>query len=110
LSKCIVASILPNFFEFVARLAVEAMQLAVFNYLQKPLDLKQLRSITERAAESSKLCRINRDERRQIADGNREPPTVSADAGKWSDRMQNLQSQAICAKINVDVSIWRTNP
>ena len=31
-------------------IAVEAMQLGAFNYLQKPLDLKQLRTITERAA------------------------------------------------------------
>jgi len=42
-------------------IAVEAMRLGAFNYLQKPLDLKQLRTITERAAESSKLRWINRD-------------------------------------------------
>ena len=30
-------------------IAVEAMQLGAFNYLQKPLDLKQLRTIIERA-------------------------------------------------------------
>jgi len=42
-------------------IAVEAMQLGAFNYLQKPLDLKQLRTITERAGESSKLRWINRD-------------------------------------------------
>jgi DNA-binding NtrC family response regulator len=42
------------------------VQLGAFNYLQKPLDLKQLRTITEGVAESSKLRRINRDKRRQI--------------------------------------------
>jgi len=47
-------------------IAVEAMRLGAFNYLQKPLDLKQLRTITERAAESSKLRRINRDLERRL--------------------------------------------
>jgi len=47
-------------------IAVEAMRLGAFNYLQKPLDLKQLRTITERAAESSKLRRINRDLLRRL--------------------------------------------
>ena len=47
-------------------IAVEAMRLGAFNYLQKPLDLKQLRTITERAAESSKLRRINRDLQRRL--------------------------------------------
>ena len=47
-------------------IAVEAMQHGAFNYLQKPLDLKQLRTITERAAESSKLRRINRDLERRL--------------------------------------------
>ncbi|MDR0327380.1 MAG: sigma-54 dependent transcriptional regulator [Planctomycetaceae bacterium] len=47
-------------------IAVEAMQLGAFNYLQKPLDLKQLRTITDRAAESSKLRRINCDLERRL--------------------------------------------
>ena len=42
-------------------IAVEAMQLGAFNYLQKPLDIKQLRTITERAGENSRLRWINRD-------------------------------------------------
>jgi two-component system response regulator HydG len=46
--------------------AVEAMQLGAFNYLQKPLDLKQLRTITERAVESSQLRRINRDLKQRL--------------------------------------------
>ncbi|GHT35939.1 sigma-54-dependent Fis family transcriptional regulator [Planctomycetales bacterium] len=41
--------------------AVEAMRQGAFNYLQKPLDLKQLRTITERAAESSRLRSTNRE-------------------------------------------------
>jgi two-component system response regulator HydG len=41
--------------------AVEAMRQGAFNYLQKPLDLQQLRTITERAGESSRLRRINRE-------------------------------------------------
>jgi two-component system response regulator HydG len=47
-------------------IAVEAMRGGAFNYLQKPLDLKQLRAIVERAAESSKLRRINRDLERRL--------------------------------------------
>ena len=47
-------------------IAVEAMRLGAFNYLQKPLDLKHLRTITEKAAESSKLRRINRDLERRL--------------------------------------------
>lgn len=40
--------------------AVEAMRQGAFNYLQKPLDLKQLRTIVEKAAESSRLRQDNR--------------------------------------------------
>jgi len=47
-------------------IAVEAMRLGAFNYLQKPLDLKQLRTITERAAESSKLRRTISDQARRL--------------------------------------------
>ncbi|MDR3196625.1 MAG: sigma-54 dependent transcriptional regulator [Planctomycetaceae bacterium] len=43
------------------KIAVEAMRQGAFNYLQKPLDLQQLRTITERAGESSRLRRINRE-------------------------------------------------
>jgi two-component system response regulator HydG len=46
--------------------AVEAMRSGAFNYLQKPLDLKQLRTITERAAESSQLRRINRELKQRL--------------------------------------------
>lgn len=46
--------------------AVEAMRQGAFNYLQKPLDLKQLRTITERAAESSRLRRINRELKQRL--------------------------------------------
>ncbi|MDR0390698.1 MAG: sigma-54 dependent transcriptional regulator [Planctomycetaceae bacterium] len=46
--------------------AVTAMQLGAFNYLQKPLDLKQLRTITERAAESSQLRRLNRELKQRL--------------------------------------------
>jgi two-component system response regulator HydG len=46
--------------------AVEAMRRGAFNYLQKPLDLKQLRTITERAAESSQLRRINRELKQRL--------------------------------------------
>lgn len=40
--------------------AVEAMRQGAFNYLQKPLDVKQLRTIVEKAGQSAKLRRINR--------------------------------------------------
>jgi two-component system response regulator HydG len=46
--------------------AVEAMRCGAFNYLHKPLDLKQLRTITERAAESSQLRRINRELKQRL--------------------------------------------
>ncbi len=41
--------------------AVEAMRRGAFNYLQKPLDLKQLRTIVEKAGESARLRKINRE-------------------------------------------------
>ncbi len=46
--------------------AVEAMRQGAFNYLQKPLDLKQLRTITEKAAESSRLRRLNRELKQRL--------------------------------------------
>ncbi len=46
--------------------AVEAMRQGAFNYLQKPLDLKQLRTITEKAAESSRLRRVNRELKQRL--------------------------------------------
>ncbi len=39
--------------------AVSAMQQGAFNYLLKPLDLKQLRAVAEKAAESAALKRTN---------------------------------------------------
>ncbi len=39
--------------------AVQAMQQGAFNYLQKPLDLAQLRVVTEKAAEAARLRRTN---------------------------------------------------
>jgi two-component system response regulator HydG len=39
--------------------AVSAMQQGAFNYLLKPLDLGQLRAVTDRAAESARLRRTN---------------------------------------------------
>jgi len=46
--------------------AVEAMQQGAFNYLLKPLDLGQLRAITERAAESARLRRANVELKREV--------------------------------------------
>ena len=40
--------------------AVEAMLQGAFNYLQKPLDLKQLRSIVQKAGDAARLRRDNR--------------------------------------------------
>ncbi len=40
--------------------AVEAMLEGAFNYLQKPLDLKQLRSIVQKAGDAARLRRDNR--------------------------------------------------
>ncbi len=42
-------------------LAVEAMRRGAFNYLQKPLDLAQLRTVVEKAGEGAKLRRQNRE-------------------------------------------------
>jgi two-component system response regulator HydG len=46
--------------------AVSAMQQGAFNYLLKPLDLEQLRAVTERAAESSRLRRTNVELNRRL--------------------------------------------
>lgn len=40
--------------------AVEAMLEGAFNYLQKPLDLKRLRSIVQKAGDATRLRRVNR--------------------------------------------------
>lgn len=46
--------------------AVQAMQQGAFNYLLKPLDLQQLRAVTERAAASAKLRRTNAELNRRL--------------------------------------------
>lgn len=46
--------------------AVTAMQQGAFNYLLKPLDLKQLRAVAERAADSSRLRRTNVELHRRL--------------------------------------------
>jgi two-component system response regulator HydG len=46
--------------------AVSAMRQGAFNYLLKPLDLKQLRAVAERAAESLKLRRANAELNRRL--------------------------------------------
>jgi two-component system response regulator HydG len=46
--------------------AVEAMQRGAFNYLLKPLDLKQLRAVVENAARSQYLRRANAELQRRL--------------------------------------------
>jgi len=46
--------------------AVEAMRQGAFNYLLKPLDLKQLRASTEKAAENTRLRRTNIELKRRL--------------------------------------------
>jgi two-component system, NtrC family, response regulator HydG len=46
--------------------AVEAMQKGAFNYLLKPLKIEQLRTIAEKAAESSRLRRANVELNRRL--------------------------------------------
>ncbi|MCP3997099.1 MAG: sigma-54-dependent Fis family transcriptional regulator, partial [bacterium] len=46
--------------------AVEAMQRGAFNYLLKPLDIGQLRTVTEKAAENSRLRLANVELRRRL--------------------------------------------
>ena len=46
--------------------AVTAMQQGAFNYLLKPLDLGQLRAVTEKAAASARLRRANADLQRRL--------------------------------------------
>ncbi len=46
--------------------AVEAMQQGAFNYLQKPLDLKQLRIVAAKAAEAVRLRRANVELNRRL--------------------------------------------
>lgn len=46
--------------------AVEAMRQGAFNYLLKPLDLKQVRTLAQKAGESSQLRRINRELKQRL--------------------------------------------
>src|SRR5262245_48790832 len=46
--------------------AVSAMQQGAFNYLQKPLDLAQLRVVAEKAAESARLRKTNEELNRRL--------------------------------------------
>lgn len=46
--------------------AVEAMRQGAFNYLLKPLDLNQLRAVTERAAQGVRLRRTNVELQRRL--------------------------------------------
>ena len=46
--------------------AVEAMQRGAFNYLLKPLNIEQLRTITTKAAESASLRRANEELQRRL--------------------------------------------
>jgi two-component system response regulator HydG len=46
--------------------AVEAMQRGAVNYLQKPVNLAELRAVVERAAERLQLRRANRELKRQL--------------------------------------------
>lgn len=46
--------------------AVEAMRQGAFNYLLKPLDLKQVRTLVQKAGESSQLRRINRELKQRL--------------------------------------------
>jgi two-component system, NtrC family, response regulator HydG len=46
--------------------AVEAMKLGALHYLQKPINMAELRAIVQRAAERTRLGRANRDLRRQL--------------------------------------------
>jgi two-component system response regulator HydG len=46
--------------------AVEAMKLGALHYLQKPLDMAEVRAIVQKAGERRQLTRANRDLRRQL--------------------------------------------
>lgn len=46
--------------------AVEALQEGAFNYLEKPLDLKQLRAVVDRASEALRLRRTNAELSRRL--------------------------------------------
>ncbi len=46
--------------------AVEAMKLGALHYLQKPLDMAEVRAIVQKAGERRQLARANRDLRRQL--------------------------------------------
>jgi two-component system response regulator HydG len=48
------------------RSAVEAMKQGAFNYLEKPVDMAQLRAIVDKAAERVRLSRHNRELKRQL--------------------------------------------
>src|SRR5262249_41893911 len=46
--------------------AVEAMKQGAFNYLEKPVDMAQLRAIVDKAAERVRLSRANKELKRQL--------------------------------------------
>lgn len=46
--------------------AVQALQQGAFNYLTKPVDKTELRTIIDKAAETSRLTRANRELKRQL--------------------------------------------
>ena len=46
--------------------AVEAMRQGAFNYLEKPAGINQLRAVTEKAAESTRLRRTNVELKRRL--------------------------------------------
>ena len=48
------------------RIAVEAMKKGAYDYLPKPCDLEELRTVVEKAAEKQRLVRSNAELRRQL--------------------------------------------
>ncbi len=70
--------------------AVAAMQRGAFNYLLKPLDIGQLRTVTEKAAESATLRRTNLELNRRL-DEKFGFEGVIGDSPQMRDVIQRLQ-------------------
>ncbi len=70
--------------------AVTAMQRGAFNYLLKPLDIGQLRTVTEKAAESTTLRRTNLELHRRL-DEKFGFEGVIGDSPQMRDVIQRLQ-------------------
>src|SRR5262249_50319458 len=73
--------------------AVEAIKQGAANYLTKPVDLAELRAITDKASERARLARANRELKQQL-DEKFGFEGVIGNCAKMRDLMAHLRSYA----------------